>query len=100
MSNSWFFQNDKEKKIFTIYIIGFALLGLLLVVLFVIIPKIQGLESQSTGLKENQGSDYQTRTIILSDFIINDAWQNIFKPTYYLFRQKLKKWGKEQIARH
>lgn len=100
MFKTWLFKNDKEKKIFIIYIVSLTIIALILALLLIVIPRSQGISHPQQELPEEQGINYQTKTLILSDFIILDVWQDMFKPQYLLFRRRLKKWEQEQVAKY
>ena len=98
MFKSFFFSNEKEKKVFFIYLTVIALVTLTvsLIIILVSMPK-QAPSQKSENLSQEKKQIADPNKPRIDDFIIPDGWISIHDSQFHTFRQELGSWSIEQI---
>jgi hypothetical protein len=95
---SFFFSNDKEKRIFIIYLTVIGLVAFIISLIVIVLSTVN--KEQNVKLDDNiqaQKAIIETNKFDVSDFIIPESWLTIPESKFYNFRQKLDSWSAEQL---
>jgi hypothetical protein len=101
-----FFFNQKEKRLFFLFIrIGIGLVGLCVLVFIVVsivraIPPPRVEEKQETPAFSLNESGGVNKPMSLNAFVIPDESKNELAPQYYLFKTILGKWDQKMVAKY